>query len=519
MRSTAQNTPSSNASAIPLSANMRATQAANARAVQQNAQVTASAPSRPAQSQPDIVMVYRIFMSAIVGSILYHLARSKSVIPLNSRTFVAFRLMETESASDSPEAGERSIWLINVDVHLATTGTLLVATTATRQPHVLSLQKLRSIQDVTREQNYVLRVSPNGAIVRLMHEEASQDSNGIYEGREQRRKRLKRKSSQGDAQAWKSAVQVWLERRGVHLANLNDEAAWVRIRLPNQLRPRPVNSSNANRVSIREFLWPTRLCLCYLSKARLHSDRHSSSQVMPEEMSGFDMVRCIDWFQAEDQRGFRDPFQFPQDWVVDKPERDKAIGALQQPQKAEEEPATTQIDSAAAYPSSPLYSRGMYPDMQTASGVYPTPPDGVFIPGPGGTALIDGPNVASDNSDAHVEHDAEGSQRQEESKNDIKEESFDSHDHENHQAAYAPQGSDAMDFDAAFNDGNDDLFEDMDEDMFAGTGNDITEADFSFFDDPGAAGLNSSDMDVATEEGHGFELEGFDGSLALSTLR
>lgn len=516
LRSTVPSVAPSNAASIPLPSSMRATQAANARNMQQNARTTGPASVRPAQPQPDIVMIYRTFTSAIIGSISYHSARSQQFVPLNSRTFVALHPLETNRASYNSGYGERSVWLITIDVHLATAGTLVITTTATQRPQTLSLRKLKSLWHAAPSRSCILRVAPNGVIARLVDEEMSPYLESTEEIERQQGKRSGRQLMQKAIQTWKSAVQLWLERRGIHLEDLSKEESWTSVCLSNQLRQDTISSPGHN-FPARELLWPVALCFCYISENMMQTDKQSSSRATSEEPSCFDVVTSVDWFQLHDQHGFRDPYQFPEDWFLGKPERDKAIDAFRQSQRTEEEAAIMHVDTATALPASPVYSRGMYGDMQAASGVYPTPPDGVFFQGIGGTNPTDELNIASNNAEAQFERDAEDKQGDEGDVSDVERGPFNVPVDEAHEPSYVHQEPDTMDFDTPFDDGTDDLFEDMDEDIYTGTGNDITEADFSFFDEPGAPGPGSINTGVLLGDGHDKDRsEGLGGSLTLS---
>ena len=137
-------------------------------------------------------------------------------------------------------------------------------------------------------------------------------------------------------------------------------------------------------------------------------------------------------------------------------------------------------------------------DGQAAGAVYPTPPDGVVPPTAAGTG-------SSDTSNDFTSGNApEGTSRatvdpEQEIKVDTKTESWADDKDE------VDAGSKEIDVDdfglasAGLDDDGENMFADMDEDMFNETG--VTEADFSFFDQPGDdnedAGLAA---DAATDQ-------------------
>jgi mediator of RNA polymerase II transcription subunit 13 len=191
--------------------------------------------------------------------------------------------------------------------------------------------------------------------------------------------------------------------------------------------------------------------------------------------------------------GYQDPLDVAQQWLYEKPERDKAQEALRKARQAEEDVAHAKDDPNTLYPSSPLYFRaGGYGDLQPVSGVYPTPPDGVMPQGLGVSASGDIPNISGPIGSMDRVLSQESNQRPSELPG-IPEADGTPH-------LDIPGGSPTiqhpfdsqtdMHFDTSLHT-NDDLFEDLDADTFDGNG--VTDADFNFFDEPD--GDDFGDMD------------------------
>jgi mediator of RNA polymerase II transcription subunit 13 len=172
--------------------------------------------------------------------------------------------------------------------------------------------------------------------------------------------------------------------------------------------------------------------------------------------------------------GFKDPLDAAQEWFLGKPDRDKILEARRKAKKAEEDSARRKDEQHNLFPSSPLNARGgAYGDLHPASGVYPTPPDGVAP----GTAVShsDTPSVSGTVSNIILAPGGSNpainlSAPQDDTKMD-----------EQNMSLTSPAVPSAPD-NSNTSTGNDDLFGDMDEDGYGGDR--INDDDFDFFDEP-----------------------------------
>lgn len=211
-------------------------------------------------------------------------------------------------------------------------------------------------------------------------------------------------------------------------------------------------------------LWPADLCLCEDSMTLLSAEGG--------ELYGASLVD-----------GSVDPLEEAESWFLAKPARMETsrLRSLQENQRAEalSDIQDTEDEDAVSSLGIPV-DQGITP--QDVSGIYPTPPDG--LP----PALVGSSNPNN----------------------------LPSGDYEDEEKGLRPSDDTRGDYDGLH---NDDLFGDVDIDMFASNG--LTEADFSFFDEPGMVDedLRETGQDMALDdmkETTGYPA-GFDGPDSTAT--
>lgn len=451
--------------------NARAIQAANVRAFQANQQ---SANSADASRQHDALSVYESFMSAVIGSISYNLSRFHHMIPLNYRTFVSYSRAtnladrDDDDDDDTNILGGLSCLLTTLDAHLSTAGTLVISTSVSTTNNVYQLEKILSLYDVHDDfLGELVRIAPCGIIARYVGHETSAVGSERHGSGPTKRSRA--------TQQWKADTLRWLRMKGLVLPDMNEEGKWVRI----QLQPSAQATKDLNDPSTslcRECLWPAALCFLY-SAGRSEGDLESLEALHPTGHLD-DQDPGVMWWQGPGKSGFTDPLWQAWNWFLGKPEREKAIEARKKARQAQEDNTQPAAEPTMTYPSSPLYSRGSaYGDLQAVSGVYPTPPDAVLPPGAGGHTTMDGIIMGPTTQDSQS-HPGQMS---------MSGDNFTQQEHPGAAEATPgehldpPRETDTPTGEPAEADNNDDLFEDMDEEMFGA--NDVTEADFNFFDD------------------------------------
>ncbi|KAL8951519.1 MAG: hypothetical protein Q9222_002510 [Ikaeria aurantiellina] len=236
----------------------------------------------------------------------------------------------------------------------------------------------------------------------------------------------------------KSSATSWLLHHGYHV---KPTTRWVCLRYSPQIHPEvPPNAYIENHV-----WWPAHLCFLIQPAESLTKDT-----ILERIVNGT----------------FTDPIAKAEQWFLGRDARAKLIRAKQQEEEAKARgdnqfsDVTQGNQGIHESAQDPMSWTGQYLTAQEASGIYPTPPDGIISHSQGGSfAAHDTPNNA---------------------------------EHEGYGISASTTGPAIQSSDPGFpdterdmrpieEDETQDLFGDMDAEMF-GT-NDLTEADFNFFDE------------------------------------
>ncbi|PLB41339.1 uncharacterized protein BDW47DRAFT_66747 [Aspergillus candidus] len=414
--------------------------------------------------------IYAAFISAVTGALSLQLIRRDHAIPLGSRTlFTAIEGDDDESpriANDDPASIPT---LTTLHVQLTSVGKLMISLQTVAQDGITRLSQpdsaLEDIVDAPRGTD--LWLSPSGSVARLVSANpdpatapspyVTADAAGNDRSRSVHHKQ------------WKLAVFDWLKCFGLPVRPIN-EMAWVEIEVWEPFYSRlagetwRLGEDNTPTLPLKRILWPAIYCF-RRSRAAL------SALVNP---------LCSSPSLHNDPLGFAEMWRTVE---IPKPvERDPMpLSSHQdQPPKAETDPG--ELDFPEGIES--LSRASQYPELQTASLVYPTPPDGA-------ASLGVNPTNATD---LFVEDSSFGSLP-----NQTKVGSL----------AQMPTGdSDVpMVFGPAaglvvgsglYDTNEDDLFGDLDEQDFGDKG--ITDADFNFFDDADFQGLGDGPPSHGTDE-------------------
>ncbi|GKZ93940.1 mediator of RNA polymerase II transcription subunit 13 [Aspergillus niger] len=425
---------------------------------------TQNAPGAAGSQRPNAITpfatIYASFISAVSGAVSLQLIRQRNAIPLGSRTL--FTVVEKDGC-DNSHVTENDVVLApsltTLQVQLTSAGKLTVALQTVSQAGLTRLlipeDDPAGIHDTPPGTD--LWLSPSGSIARLVAANPSRlnaaspyPSNVGGPGNE--------KSSPATRKQWKVNVLWWLSNFGLPVDGIDDEA-WVEVevwepfysRLAGEVwRP---NDEGASVLPLKRILWPAIYCF---------RRTKSASSEFYGEMEGVSSIAG-------------DPLDFAEKWRVT--EKLSFAEASPKPPSVHQEPPTRDQDA-----SSPdllnlpegiesLSRASQYPDLQTASLVYPTPPDGA-------TATGLNPMVTSDTFAEEIEQNS----------------NFMQQDRQNHHRQLSKEriGTDVISFGPSAglvvgsglydtND-DDDLFGEINEKDFGAKG--ITDADFSFFDDP-----------------------------------
>lgn len=411
----------------------------------QNQQGSQATPSqRPQQAQPSArrsdgysssVAVYAAFISAVAGALSLHLVRAYGALPIGSRTlFTAVDKIGYESPRIDNEALFSSPSLTSLNVQLNAPGTLTVSTQTIIQPGITRLCSPRDdISDLFRVQPGTdLWLCPNGAIARLVTaniESPTVPSPGFPTSGD----------APGKRRQWKLDVVQWLTNFGLHIDSV-DEEPWVEVEVWEPFFARLAGEAwrqsdePQSALPLKRMLWPARFCFRRTGSS-IRSSRPAAS--------------------------LEEPLEFAERWSSDAGSMKLAPGQqnvpiFEEPQQKDEGMSPPRNDHGEHLES--LSRMSQYPDLQNTNLVYPTPPEG---------ATATGNNIPTQHDPYPEDHDLLSPAAPQEIKPipgsglspkiDIGTGRYDASD-------------------------DDDLFGEMNDKDFGSKG--ITDADFSFFDDP-----------------------------------
>ena len=393
----------------------------------------------------DNAMIYEKIIIAISMSVLYILAKEYQCIP---SSFDAF-FLSTDSCLEVSYDARHSLQgctcrtAISLFVQWHSTGTLVISSYPVQTLRWSSITSaFDEILDVpTTLDNIVL--APLGISVRLSmaKSQASQlSSENDFDGDSD-----SQKSSETPyfyhSQDWRMCVTKFLESYGVIVPH---QTRWLQVQAPHA-------SNESSRHSASVFLWPAFLCFYYID----------SSETIKEDLS---------WAWDSDNQDVMDTFFFFLIWFLTKSTRDMLIETSKKQTETEGYSKSNAVRSDDEDSGSEIYvSTQTMIDEQALSGIYPTPPDGYQSSTVSGLLAPEKDALSRGHTKELFSSGSEAQQNQE------------------HLEIQLPHTSPENDIGLGDFEHleEDDLFGDMNTDMFAASG--ITEADFSFFDEPSNA--------------------------------
>lgn len=402
--------------------------------------------------------IYAAFISAVSGSISLQLTRCHNALPLGSRTlFTAFEKDGYASPVVNNDAPSSTPALTTLDIQLTSTGKL---TTSSQTVAQVGITRLRSPWDQPNEVLDVgpdtdLWLSPNGTIARLVS--ASPDSSAFPFS-----------NTSGTAVAarlvqWKSSVLEWLQSFGLHASSIEEEA-WVEVEVWEPYYAKfygekwRLNQEKQSAGPLKRFLWPASYCFRRTKSMPLRCDTRDAFPILG------------------------DPLEFAAEWY----DMTSSLPADVDP-KLHSDPQQEQLKSQGPSPSRSDFPDGIeslsrlaqYQDLQSASLVYPTPPDG---PATMAYNHLNSSATFGDDPGFGLSH-LQKESAQEAGDQSSSKDPFDP----DLTMDFGPSAGLVVGSGLYDTNEDDDLFGEMNERSFGNKG--ITDADFSFFDDPGFGGV------------------------------
>lgn len=424
----------------------------------------ASTPTRRTDNYSSVALIYALFISAVTGALNSQLIRRNNAIPLGPRTL--YSVVEKDS-NNSPGVviSDASMvpCLATLQVQLTVIGKLTVSLQTISQPGLMRLrQPGDNLADVAALPPWTdLWLCPSGTIARLISTSPNTTNlSSPYPGAPP----MKNDIVTTDPTQWKANVLDWLKNFGLTVEP-EDDFSWVMVEVWEPFYSRLAGetwrpSDSSSTIPLKRILWPDIYCF-----------RRKKSTISDD----------IKWMRQD----VSDPLDFVQTWhgkQLPKPE----VGSPGTPsnQQATSNPPgnhdASSLSEDVLEGLESLSRASQYPELQSASLVYPTPPDGAAGLGLNATATSD--TFADDSDFGSGVLQRNGKAKSLEDTGAVPMEFGPS--------AGLTVGSGLYDTNE-----DDDLFGDMNERDFGTKG--ITDADFSFFDDPGFDHLGGDVPDSA----------------------
>ncbi|KAJ5267127.1 hypothetical protein N7478_009935 [Penicillium angulare] len=401
---------------------------------------------QPAPRRPDVyggsTAIYASFISAVAGAISLHLIRSHGALPLGSRTlFTALESVGYESPRVDNDSPFSRSCLTTLNAQLNPSGILTISTQTIVQEGLSRLCSPHDdVADLLRAQPGTdLWICPNGTVARLVTaniESPTAPSPGFIVPADAAVKKTQ----------WKSDVTQWLSNFGLYIDSV-DEEPWVEIEVWEPFFARLAGEAwrqgeeSQIPLPLKRMLWPARFCF---RRTGSQLQRHSNRDSWPESF--------VD-----------DPLNFAERWpsevdAILANQQTQSVPVLEKPQSKDQDMTSSKVENVEGFES--LARMAQYPDLPPANLVYPTPPDGAAAIG-----------MHTINQAENFPDDADSNNLSPAGPMDPK---------NNPNARLSPDiGIGTGHYDAS---DDEDLFGEMKERDFGSRG--ITDADFSFFDDP-----------------------------------
>ncbi|ETS77760.1 hypothetical protein PFICI_09822 [Pestalotiopsis fici W106-1] len=444
------NTPSSSSSSAsnPLDAGLRGVQAAAFPGSLNDQEVKMSVQETRGTATTTVRDAYQHFISAVLSALSSTLCNTSGALPLNSRTLLLPQRIQEESGMSIPI-------LTSLRVYLTTTGSLVVML------HASSVKGLHSLSEYAYPplQGITVLAAPLGVFATcqaVADSEYSSNNSAMPQSPDTQVSRLRPERESGH---WRSICAKLLQARNLP-SPISGTQKWLSLQ---RVRRKPIDQSYDGKrtpmitAAPTSLSWPSNLCFCKgLSRLSI-SDMPSSS---PD--------------------GSYDPLANAKTWFNSTTEREELLAR----RKQEREAAAAQQSSTGSQPQpgaglSPIALHRPSNAGVPPGAMYPTPPDGVqnavgFTPSIDGTISSPGHQPITT---AVVEIDTTVN---------MPPETF-ADAWENPEPKRERGGS-------SFESEN--LFGDLGPDMFGD--NDITDADFSFFDEqPGGLDMTLDSVDLS----------------------
>ncbi|KAK4654878.1 mediator of RNA polymerase II transcription subunit 13 [Podospora pseudocomata] len=406
--------------------------------------------------------IHRYFMKAALESLTTYFCRQIGAIALNPRA-----VLLPPEALNTDDADHVSA-LATFRVYLTTTGTLVISLNVSLSKSLVACS--RPFQGSMMPPSPILAAPFGhfGSLQGILDTDNQGTENGFVQSPDTQIGRLRSGSGERFSQ-WKTLVCEVLKMHGMS-SNILNGSSWLNVHF-SQRKPYEQRGDGKNTPLVNpgpNAPWPSVLCF---RRARVEpvGDVNFDKAVPGNAGEHGDPLSMVkSWCQGLSKR--------EEDMSQRKKEREAALLR----EKAEVDGRNIQLNGHS--PMNPRRPSNTGPALTAAGVMYPTPPDGVLQPGI--MPLFDGTTVSPANlPPQNVVVDMEVNIQQDVSMTDGFGDEWDG------------QESKPEPTTAGFTDEH--MYGDLDEDMFGG--NELTDADFSFFDQP----ADNLDLDSHQVDGTG----------------
>lgn len=310
--------------------------------------------------------IYASLMTAIAGAIGLQLVKRYNAIPLGARTY--FTAIE-RSFYDNPTIADAEMdsipALSTLKIELAQTGKIIVALHTVYQDGISRLlrpgSKEINLTDV--QPNMDVWIAPNGTVARLITVNTTQST--VFAPKQAKNDAAARQITEAKQRLWKSTVLEWICNIGLPVNSAEDEH-WVEVEVSEPFYAR-LAAEHLRQMDdgqsfspLKRILWPSKYCF-----------RRTKATSSGLTNKSHDLANYGE-----------DPLHFAESWIEtassrhDKPSDNSSN--IQETSQGQDASTTKprypeKIESLARVVN--------YPDLQNASAVYPTPPDGALVTG------------------------------------------------------------------------------------------------------------------------------------------
>lgn len=418
--------------------------------------VSVNAP-RSGDANANSMAIYASFITAVAGAIGLQLVKRHSAIPLGARTF--YTAVE-RSFYDNPTISDDDVdsipALTTLRIELTQAGKIVVALHTVHQDGISRLKEPGTAEFNTAniQNNMDVWLAPNGTVARLIAVNTAQSA--VFAPKQAKSEGAARQITEAKQRVWKATVLDWLNNVGLPVDQPEDEH-WVEVEVSEpfyaRLAAEHLRQMDDSQSSspLKRILWPSRYCF-------------RRTKIVPSSISEKSHQPAYDG---------EEPLHFAETWLEtassrhEKPKDDPSN--IQERSQIEDISGTVKFEVPEKIES--LARMIHYPDLQNASSVYPTPPDGALVPG---INQINSDALGPDGQDLGLSHTPAGETPMKQQDNDRKAAS----DNPSFDRMNAMEVGTGL-YDT--NDDDDELFSGMNDKDFGSKG--ITDADFSFFDD------------------------------------